>query len=177
MRSIINSYGSDCIVQKAIEQSPVTARFNETSLNTFRITTLLLNGQVSVLTRMMRCGAKGSIVDNVSSGGMIIDVSEDGLLTRGANFHCINFDQTDSGIKIHGERISGFSGIVEFAKELHARIPFCAIVGWDIALDVSGKPVLLESNVMTPDIWVYEMLRGPIFGDRFDEVMDFVFPR
>lgn len=175
LRSVIDMYGANCIVQKLVEQSDSTARFNETSLNTFRILTLLLNGKVTVLARMLRCGAKDSTVDNVSSGGMIIDITGTGKLTRGVSFHQINIEKNSSGIVLRGETIDEISIVCEFAKSLHARIPLCAMVGWDIALDKDNNPVLLESNVMAPDTWVYQMLHGPIFGDRFDEVIDYVF--
>lgn len=69
VRSLVNEYQNDFVVQKLVEQSDKTARMNEASLNTFRITTLLLNGKVSVLSGDFRCGAKGSFLDNTHSGG------------------------------------------------------------------------------------------------------------
>lgn len=53
------------------------AIFNPSSLNTIRITTLLMNGNCSLLSKMLRHGGPGMIVDNMTSGGFGVGIKDD----------------------------------------------------------------------------------------------------
>ena len=81
IRQILLSTDADIIVQEVVEQSPSTARFNPSSLNTFRITSLNINGRTSICSRTLKMGAPGNIVDNIggAGGGLMAGVSAEGL--------------------------------------------------------------------------------------------------
>ena len=76
VRNILHSYDKNYVVQEVVEQSEATARFNPTSLQTIRIISLYLNGCFSILKVAIRCGEKGSIVDNLGAGGYMIRSEE-----------------------------------------------------------------------------------------------------
>lgn len=59
---------NDFVVQECLRQHPSTAAFNPTSVNTFRVTTLYLNGRFSVLSIIFRMGKDGMKVDNWGGG-------------------------------------------------------------------------------------------------------------
>lgn len=108
-------------------------------------------------------------------GGVYIGVRPDGSLIRGLDYGHLNIDKTSSGMLINGNIIDDYPRICEFAQKLHMRVPLCALIGWDIALDKNNNPILIECNTKYPGTLFPQMLNGPIFGERFDEVIDFVF--
>ena len=177
LKNTFEEYKKDYVVQTLVKQSCQTKQFNPTSLNTFRIITLLLNGKVSVLSSIFRCGGKNSIVDNASSGGMFVGINNDGKLTRGTSYTELIIEESPEGLKFSNYSIKHFEKVLEFAKTLHTRIPLCAFAGWDIALDENDNPIFMEVNLNCPDVWLMQILNGPIFGDRFDEVLDFCFSK
>ena len=50
----------------------------------------------------------------------------------------------------------------------------CGIIAWDIALDSTTSPLLIEANMWWPGISYGEICSGPIFGARTDEVIDYI---
>lgn len=177
LKQIFEKYKKDFVVQTLVNQSIQTKQFNPTSLNTFRIITLLLNGKVSVLSSIFRCGGKNAVVDNASSGGMFVGIKHDGTLTRATSYSKLIIDESPEGLKFSNYKIEHFEEVLKLAKSLHTRIPLCSFAGWDIALDVNDNPVFMEVNLNCPDVWLMQILNGPIFRDRFSEVIDFVFDK
>lgn len=169
-------FREDFVVQEFLVQSKQTAMFNPTSLNTFRVLTLLLNGKFSLLGAWLRCGTNGSVVDNLTSGGMAACVFPDGKMSYGINLDVPKIERSPTGLKYEDCQIEHFDRIVKLAEELHRRIPSMSMVGWDFALDTSDEPVFIEANLLRPDTLPWQMTQGPIFGDRLQEVLDFCFP-
>lgn len=174
--NLLTEYKCNYVVQSLVEQSVQTQQFNPTSLNTFRVLTLFLNGKISVLSCILRCGGSGAFVDNASSGGMFIGINKNnGKLTRATNFEILEINESPSGLKFSDYQIEHFNRITDFAKKLHTRIPLCALAGWDIALDKNNEPVFIEVNLNKPSVWLMQVCNGPIFGERFDEVLEYCF--
>lgn len=173
IETLLNKYEGDIIIQNILDQSPQTAIFNPECLNTFRVTTLNLNGQTTVLSRCFKMGALSSKVDNIGAGGVIVGIKPDG-----------HFD--NKGFLINGQVVTEFNGIIfndliiddyrridDLAIKLHSRIEHIHIIGWDIALDSENKPVIIEANATWPGITMEQLCTGPIFGNRTWEVIDF----
>lgn len=175
IKEIIDSYNGDYVIQNILKQSKLTAKFNSTSLNTFRISTLLLNGEFSILTAMLRFGKKGSIVDNLGSGGACVGINDDGALQDfGYNNQGKQLKEWN-GIVFKGEKISCFKEIIETCKKAHYNIPLVAFVGWDIALDENNQPTLIEANIDMPGIFFEQLANArPLFRERHDEVMQYI---
>ena len=173
--SLLSSYGPDYIVQKIMPQSSVTAKFNPSSLQTFRVITLFLNGRFSVCRTVMRIGVSGSIVDNFNAGGLMVKVGEDGQLgtygySRDGRKHV-----TANGHKLSGTIIPNYSAIVDMAREAHMHIPNCTFAAWDIALDAHDAPVLIEANLSRPGVFGSQLSSGaPLLGERSQEVLEYV---
>lgn len=70
-------YGSDFILQEALEQSPYMSNFNRTSVNTIRIATYrsVKDESVNVTACVIRIGKMGEIVDNGHSGGNFVGIN------------------------------------------------------------------------------------------------------
>ena len=67
------------MIQECLHQHPVMAQFNESSINSFRITTLLLNGRFTVCSIILRFGRKGMKIDNWGAGGLMASVNWGGF--------------------------------------------------------------------------------------------------
>jgi len=175
VKQAIEGYGKDFIAQEVLEQSEMTARFNPSSLNTFRITTLNINGKCSLCSIVFRCGNGDGVVDNLGAGGIMIGVTEDGRI------HDYGFDKkynkhysSNNGQLFKGSVIPQMKGIVELAKRWHEKyFIHSGIVGFDIAMNNNNEPVMIEVNLMYPGIQTEQLCTGPLFGERTKEVIDY----
>ena len=173
--SLLKSYGADYIVQKIMPQSSVTAKFNPSSLQTFRVITLFLNGRFSVCRTVMRIGVPGSIVDNFNVGGLMVKVGEDGQLGTYGYSMDGRKHVTANGHKLSGTIIPNYSAIISMAREAHMHIPNCTFAAWDFALDAHDDPVLIEANLSCPGVFGSQLSSGsPLFGERSQEVLEYV---
>lgn len=174
--SLMNDYQKNFVIQEVVQQSAQTKKFNPTSLNTFRVVTLFLNGKISVLSCILRCGGKGAIVDNASFGGMFVGINQQtGKLTRASSYKQLEINESPSGLKFQDCQIEHLDKVLNFAKQLHIKIPLCALAGWDIALNENNEPVFIEVNLNKPEVWLMQVCNGPIFGERFEEVLEYCF--
>ena len=166
----------DFVIQELVSQSTDTEIFNPTSLNCMRITTLNINHQVSAGSFAIKCGPAGSVVDNIGSGkrGVIVGVGKDGRLCEEGFYGNGEKTTSHNGVEFKGKAIPHFDRVINAAIEMHKYVEGCRIIGWDIALDRQNNPVLIEGNVCSPGIRFEQMCSGPIFGERTDEVIDFI---
>ena len=167
---------NDLIFQEVLHQHECLAQFNPDSVNTFRLLTLNLNGQCSVLSSFLRMGAKGSFVDNLSTGGgVLVGINQDGHVNDfGINKRYEKVFKAPSGIAFEGLQIPNWPYIKEKAIGFHQHIPHANLIGWDITLDESGEPIVIEINLDHAEIEAHQIFNGPVFGDRLQEVKDYI---
>ena len=79
-----------------------------------------------------------------------------------------------NGVNFENCKVPNFEKVKSFVLNAHARIPMCALVGWDIGVDENDEPILVEANLESPSVNVSQLCCGPIFGDRTEEVFDYV---
>lgn len=172
---IFESY-REFLVQVPVKQCAQTALFNSTSLNCMRVTTINLNGEISVGSRALKCGSKDSVVDNIGTGrrGVMVGIDANGKLKDKGFYGNGEFANEHNGIIFDGYVIDHFHKVEEAAKTLHTLVPACKIIGWDIALNENNEPVLIEGNTVYPGISLEQMCSGPIFGDRAEEVIEYI---
>lgn len=178
LKTIFESYQKkNFVIQEVIEQSADMAVFNPSSLNTIRVTTLLMNGKCTVLSKMLRHGGPGMTVDNMTSGGFGVGIKEDGSLTfASSDTDGLRKDVHISGFKYSNYKIPSFPSICKIATQLHHFTPQCCIIGLDFALDKNNTPTLIEANFYHPEISSQQILEGrPEFGERTQEVLEYCF--
>lgn len=177
VKELIFSYGENFVIQGAVKQSSKTRTFNDSSLNTFRVSTLNLNGKVSVCTVNFKCGRNGAHVDNGGAGGLFFGLNTDGQFREYAYDNKYRkYYKLDSGIVVKDVKIDAVKNLVNFAIKAHEKyIPLCGFAGWDLALDENDEPVFIEVNLGFPGIQLEQLASAqPIFGDRTSEVIDYV---
>ena len=167
------------IVQEILKQHELMSSLYSGSINTIRMETLLFKNEVHLLSCMVRMGANGSMVDNLSSGGMCcgVDVETGQLSSKAYNFRCLSvtYDKHPQGGTFEGFVIPSWEKCVETVNRLAPRCGRIAkLIGWDMAIGEDGEPVLIECNMMDSGCVGLQLSNGPFFGDLTDEVLAFV---
>lgn len=176
VQQILSEYGKNFIVQKVISQHPALAAIHSESINTMRIITILLDGEVTILSACLRMGVGDSQVDNLSQGGISCGIREDGRLRN------IGYDLSGNQVLHHPDGfrfedciIPNYDAVIDAIKFAAMRVPQFGIVSWDFALDETGTPVLIEYNVAKGDIDIHQFNNGPLYGDKTEKIIDHVF--
>lgn len=171
-------YGLNYTVQERIEQHPDLAVFNDTSVNTIRITTYQdFNGNVKVINTSQRFGGKGKVFDNADSGsdGGFCGINTDGTYKR--EIHKIRHIETYPMPEEFPVRVPSFEKIKEAVVYLHHRFPQFALIGWDMTVDKDGHPVVVEYN-FRPGLTTSQQANGPLFSkEDLDEIMNHIAKR
>ncbi len=170
-----NEKCSNLIVQEQIKQHGELSNFNNSSVNTLKISTVKIRTNAVVCSTRLRIGKENSIVDNPGTGGLFIGVNRDGSL-RG-HFLCkidnYSKDQGHSGfVKDRNFKIPSWNKLNKAVINLHNSIPGLRFLSWDMAIDATGDPILIEVNTMKQDINNHQFANGPLFGDKTEEVLE-----
>lgn len=139
------------IFQETVIQHAEINKIYAGSVNTIRIDTYIdENGGIHLLSALMRFGANGSFVDNISAGGFFVPIDIDTgrfkkygmqLLEYGGNIYV---EHPDTKFSFEGFEIPYFDEVKKMIKEVVKLIPN-KLVGWDIAISQDG-PVIIEGN-------------------------------
>lgn len=162
-------YKGNFIIQDYIKQHADLSALNQSSVNTIRIITYRSEDGVKPIYHVLRIGQKGSKVDNVGFGGINVKILENGSLNNiGYGYDATKtFTKSSSGITLENYKVPNFKKLINTAKEMHLKLPYFRIVGWDFAVDESGNAVFIEWN-RAPDLGQYY---GPPFGKYTDEIL------
>ena len=166
----------DIEFEKVVQQNSFLSQFNPDSVNTIRFITLNINERCTVLSAFLRMGSRGSFVDNLSGGdGVLVGVNQEGRLNDfGVDKHFNKNYQAPTGVALKGMCIPEYARIKQQIIEFHKKIPFANLIGWDVALDREMNPVIIEINLDTALIEAHQVFNGPVFGERIDEVRQYI---
>ena len=173
--SFFSRYISDFTVQKRVRQHEKMALLNPSSLNSMRLMTYrALDGNINFLSgkTFLRVGGKGSCKDNVSAGGGMMHVDDDGkvsdIVVRYKTMELRSL-KDDYGVEVF--YVPNFEDAISLVLKLHEKMWYCDFCGWDIAIGEDGAPVFVEVNVV-PACESVQQGSGPIFeGWILDEIM------
>ena len=168
---LFNDYRRNFIIQSKIEQHPDLASLNPTSVNTIRVLSYRKENEVVVLYAVIRIGRLGKNVDNETAGGIKADIDLSTGQVKGPAFGSPkekDMDYTDSGVMIDKYQIPSFTKVLDLVKDLHLRLPYFRLVGWDISVDRDGNPVMIEWNRSAE---LSQVAHGPAFGEYTEEIL------
>ena len=141
--------GRNWIIEGVISQVNEMSRWNETSVNTVRIPSFKVNGEIHILQPFFRTGRRGQIVDNAGAGGILCVVNEvSGVIkTDGFDEHHNRYEcHPDYNVKYKGWQIPQWLELQELVKKVHMSLPDdFRYVGFDFALTKQGWD-LIEGN-------------------------------
>jgi len=162
---------NDYVIQPALVQHEDLKKLSQASVNTLRVLTYRnLEGDVSVKFSYLRFSATESRVDNTAQGGALCKIRRDGFLEAVA-YDSLCFPVGDrhplTGVNFGSVQIPNYASVLARCVEAHNRFPYLRIVGWDMAINHKGEPVLLEWNAET-GLWRAEALFGPFFSAELE---------
>lgn len=167
----------DIVVQVPFRQHTALAALHKSSVNTLRLLSVLLDGEVTVYSSIVRMGAGNSKVDNASSGGITCGIDENGCLKKyaykpsGERFKA----HPTSGVVFDGYQIPGFEKAKELVLKAHPLVPHFGMVSWDVAIDEKGDAVMIEANLQRGELDFHQLNNGPLFGKDTKKILDKVF--
>lgn len=145
---LFKDYRQDFLIQEWVKQHVDMAALNPTSVNTMRILSYRSGMEVLIIYSVVRIGRSGLVVDNQCAGGISTTIDKEGRLGKTAfgGFCSDNIVKTDTGIILEGYQLPSFDKAIEMVQRLHLKLPFFNIVGWDVAIQEDGEPILIEFN-------------------------------
>lgn len=176
IEQLFDSYNPNFIIQRVLHQHPQMDALNSSSVNTIRILTYHSEQEVLVLYSVIRIGKQGAEIDNETAGGISTRINPDGTLCKyafGAPGND-NVEKTDTGVVLDGYKIPSYDKAVDLAKRMHLLLPHFDLVGWDIAIDLDGNPIIIEYNTW-PEL--SQSANGPAFGDYTERVLKEIWNR
>lgn len=170
IKKAFQDMGSNYIVQGVVKQHPTLSMLNATSLNTVRIVSFLFDGEVHILSSILRMGASNARVDNIGAGGFACPIQENGRLAkRGVDRKAEWRTENQNGIKFADVKVPSFDRVIDVIRKTHPSLAHFKLIGWDFAIDQEGDPVFIEFNVCPGS---NQITCGPTFGDLTDKVLD-----
>lgn len=176
IKDIFLKYKSDFIVQEPIIQHEEFHKMNSDSVNTMKFVSLLMDDVVSIVSAHIRVGLKGNRVDNLTNGGYSVGVDENGILLEvGVKSNGEEVTFLPNGYTFKGKKLPGYKKAVELIKKAHLKLGHFRLVSWDIAIGADETPVFIEYNLFFQGITLHQLNNGPLFGDKTEKVLEFVF--
>lgn len=165
------------VVQEFLKCNDEIAQLYEKSVNTFRVMTYRWKDDFYSMPGVFRIGSGGGEVDNAHAGGMFIAIDEEGVLKGKAmtEFMTVYEKHPDSGVLFDGYKISKYPKVVEAALKMHSMVPELGSVAWDITIDETNTPVLIEANFDLSGFWIIQCAHACApFGERQPDVLRWI---
>lgn len=136
-------------LEELVIQSPVTAAFNASSVNTIRLISFNTKHGVRIPYAFMKIGRAGSFVDNGGAGGILVGIDEKTGMTntRGIDELHREYDvHPDSGTPFVGHQLPKWEQLLSMCRELSAKMPSVGYIGWDFAYTDKDEWIVIEGN-------------------------------
>lgn len=152
------------LIERYLEQHADYASYNRSSVNTLRVLVVRkANDTVVCVGAFLRVGGTGSLVDNMTAGGLSYPIDLDtGVLKAGLHKYKLgdSYDRNpEKNLTMTGIRLPMFEEAIELARSSLLAFPETRFVGADIAVSKDG-PVVLELNIQ-PDYNGFAYIRCP----------------
>lgn len=167
------------VIQELVQQHEQLSKLHPESVNTIRIMSLIRDGEVRIVSSILRMGVGTSYVDNASSGGLYCGIdSEKGCLKKNAYTREHGFVKVHptTGVLFEGYPIPSVDKCQELVKRLAWRISRTTrLASWDFSVDSDSNPIFIEVNMAYGGIQLHQSTNGPLFGDDTRAIVDAAF--
>ncbi len=148
------------VLEEIIEQADSMSVIHPQSCNTVRITTLRVDGKVTIYRPWFKIGAHGNFVTSAAQGALCAGIDLDtGIVdTAGYDEHGIKFEyHPQTNVRICGFKIPEWDNLLKTALEIAEYFPSINYIGWDFALTPHGW-CIMEGNYAGEFMWqlIYE---------------------
>jgi hypothetical protein len=129
---------------------------------------------VDVHSPLVRVGQKGAKTDNLSYGGIVCGINEDGSLKdRVLDLKLQKYDFSPQGYKFLDVRIPNFEKCIQLVSKLAVRFSdISRLMSWDLAINEDADPVLIETNLTFSGVDVHQLANGPIYGNHPEPIIE-----
>ena len=138
------------LCEELLTQCKEMAEFNDTSINTLRVVTLITaDDEVKVMGGLLRVGRKGRIADNFHHQGIasFIDPVNGIVCTAGIDkTNTRRVIHPDSKKQLVGFKIPMWDEIVDTVTKAAKVFPDMRYIGWDVVITEDYKVALIEGN-------------------------------
>jgi len=160
--------GYDYVIQPSVKQHKNINEVYQKSVNTLRIVTIIdRNQSTKELYTVMRFGMSGARNDNMITGGGFILFNEEGRAYPNAYDNLalsLGKKHPDTDYEFKNLWIPSFKEAIDCCKIAHKLFPYVRLIAWDVYIDESGTPKLIEWNAKKPGMWWWEALVGPLWS-------------
>ncbi|MCD8150497.1 MAG: hypothetical protein LUE92_13270 [Clostridiales bacterium] len=175
LATIMSEYKKNYIIQLPVKQHPCFAQLNESSVNTIRVNTVLLDDEAYVMSSFVKAGKTGEFADNAGEERMFIGITEDGHYREYAVDPKLNiYQRIPCGFQFAGEEVPFYDEICAAAVRAHKCIPHFGFAFWDICVDAGGDPVIIEANLRNPSVTIAQATGSPFLGRYTDQIMNYI---
>ena len=174
IQDLFKEYKRSFIIQERFEQHEGIAELNPTSLNTLRVMSYRRGNEIVILYAVIRIGRLNQVIDNETAGGIKADIDLQTGRIKGVAFGSPKeplMPKTDVGTVLDGYQMPCFQKVLDLVKEMHLRLPYFNLIGWDMSVDKNGNPALIEWNRAAE---LSQVAHGPAFGDYTEEILSVV---
>lgn len=108
---------------------------------------------------------------------MFIAIDDEGFLRGNAmtEFMTVYEKHPDSGIVFDGYKINGYAKVVDAALRMHKMLPELGSFAWDMTIDETGEPLLIEANILRSGFWIIQCAHACApFGERQTDVLRWI---
>jgi hypothetical protein len=176
---LLTGYRSNFIVQHKLNGHLEYSNLYPYAVNTVRLITYICNDTVYHAPLCLRMGCAGNKVDNIHAGGIVVGLSDSGILKKygyqlGYGDSKTKFtSHPDTNIQFEGYQVPKTLEMINIAKRLHCHTPHLGIISWDLMVDSVGDVILVEGNYYGQSIWFPQIAHGePIFGEQTEYMMN-----
>lgn len=174
IQDLFKEYKRSFIIQERFEQHEGISKLNPTSLNTLRVMSYRRGNEVVILYAVIRIGRMNQVIDNETAGGIKADIDLQTGKIKGVAFGNPKeplMPKTDVGTVLDGYQMPCFQKVLDLIKEMHLRLPYFNLIGWDMSVDKNGNPALIEWNRAAE---LSQVAHGPAFGNYTEEILSIV---
>ena len=174
IQDLFKEYKRSFIIQERFEQHEGISKLNPTSLNTLRVMSYRRGNEIVILYAVIRIGRMNQVIDNETAGGIKADIDLQTGRIKGVAFGSPKeplMPKTDVGTVLDGYQMPSFPKVLDLVKEMHLRLPYFNLIGWDMSVDKEGNPALIEWNRAAE---LSQVAHGPAFGEYTEEILSVV---
>lgn len=146
------------LIEEYVVQHKKMSELYPHSVNTCRITTLLVGDEVHIINSSIRIGNNNSVVDNISSGGMstVVDTASGTILFPASDEDGKKYESHPmTGTPIKGFTVPHWDAVIDMCKRAAKITPELRFCGWDVAI-TDETPLLIEGNQL-PGYFLFQL--------------------
>lgn len=173
--SIIREYGKNYVIQIPLMQHEDMAKLNASSINTIRVNSVLFEKEAHVMSAFVKVGQAGEFADNHGSNRFFVGIRNDGTyMDYAVDCNLNKYSSIPSGYAFAGKPVPYYEQLCKAIENAHQCIPHFGFAYWDVCIDASGIPVVVEINLRNPDTNIAQAACGPYFGEFTEPIMRYI---